>query len=292
MDITQYPVAPPKLVAIATEPGLKPNIKFPDPDLPGPPPQYGDDLTFGTNGIAPNGENVGSTEAELKPKMAHLLDYFTDDDSSGMARRLFNRFLAKQSQVTYFTDQALDKAADAHENMEYFCRAAWGAPWPWGVPPAPGKTRIHQALKAANWDLNALYAPNDLGAPAFDLGEKFSGGGPFGLIPHLGDPTGDWANGLGLMIDAVQYVYVVATQYRYDKDTHWYGIRLKYVGLDVFGLDNDDVNRYGKKKDGAWTKFGDAGIGFTAWWQLQHQHAYAPLITRFVVERTFQSPAE
>ena len=98
MDITQYPVAPPKIVAIATEPGLKPTYKFADPDLPGLPPEYGEDFTFGMNGIAPNGENVGSTEAELKPKMEHLLDYFAADDDSGMARRLFRKFLAKQSQ--------------------------------------------------------------------------------------------------------------------------------------------------------------------------------------------------
>src|SRR5437667_247815 len=121
MDCTKYPIAPPKIVAIATEPGLKPTYKFADPDFADFTPQYGEDFTFGVNGIAPNGEDVGSTEAELKPKMRHLLDYFAADDDSGKASRLFSKFLAKQSQVTYFTDNDLDKAAAAHENIQYFC---------------------------------------------------------------------------------------------------------------------------------------------------------------------------
>jgi len=280
MDCIQYPVAPPKIVAIATQSGLKPTYKFADPDLPGPPLLYGEDLTFGVKGIAPNGEDVGSTEAELKPKMLHLLDYFAADDDSGMAHRLFRKFLAKQSQVTYFTDKDLDKAAAAHENIQYFCSAALGAPYPWGIPPAPGKTRIHQALKAAKWDVNNLAAPTDLGAPAFNLGNK---------APHYtGDATGDWANGLGVMIDAVQYVYVVATHYHFNKVNNTYCIRLKYICYDVFGLDNEDIDEYGAMEDNSYTKFGEMGVGITAWWQLQHQHAYAPLVTRFVVEKTFE----
>jgi hypothetical protein len=281
MDCTKYPVAPPKIVAIAKEPGLSPTHDSIDRDLPGTPPKYGEDFTFGTNGIAPNGEDVGSTEAELKPKMAHLLDYFADDDDKGMARRLFNKFLAKQSQVFYFEDKDLNAAAAAHKNMQYFCLAALGAPPPIGIQPAPGKTRIHQALRAAKWDINNLVAPTDLGAPAFNLGDK---------APHYtGDATGDWANGLGVMIDAVQYVYVVATHYHYDQVANSYCIRLKYIGYDVFGLDNTDVDKYGAMKDNSYTKFGEMGVGITAWWQLQHQHNYAPLVTRFVVEKTFDS---
>jgi len=145
--------------------------------------------------------------------------------------------------------------------------------------------KIHQALKAANWDVNKLVAPTDLGAPAFNLGKKK------GSYWGLGDTTGDWANGLAVMIDAVQYVYVVATHYHYDKGINFYCIRLKYIGYDVFGLDNDDIDTYGAMKDNSYTKFGEMGVGITAWWQLQHQHAYAPLVTRFVVEKTFEIPA-
>lgn len=284
LDCTKHPVAPPKVVAIAKEPGLIPRHKFADPDLPAPPPDYGEDLTFGMNGVAPNGENVGSAEAELRPKMWHLLDYFAWDDNTGMARRLFTKFLAKQGQITMFADPDLDKAAAAHENIQDFCFRAMSGPPRFAIQPPPGKSRIHQALKAAKWNINNLVAPTDLGAPAFNLGRKYSWLG-------WGDSTRDWANGLGVMIDAVQYVYVVATHYHYNPTLNWYCIRLKFMGYDVFGLGEDDVDTYGAKKDNSYTKFGEMGVGITAWWQLQHQYGYAPVVTRFVVEKAFAYPA-
>src|SRR5262249_816384 len=121
-----------------------------------------------------------------------LLKVFDDDDDTDMARRLFDQFLAKQQQVIDWDDVDLTIAADAHPNIKTFCSRALGAPPPYGTPPDPGKTRIHQALKAANWDVTKLVAPTDLGPPAFNLGDQFT-------IPWV-DPTGDFANGLGLMI--------------------------------------------------------------------------------------------
>src|SRR5262249_15164861 len=199
--------------------------------------------------------------------------YFAIDDDSGTARRLFSKFLAKQSQVTLFTDTDLDKAVTDHENMHSFILRAMSGPVRVTVQPPPGKTRIHQALKAAKWDINQLVVPTDLGAPAFNLGDQYS--------VWDNDATGDWANGLAVMIDAVQYVYVVATHYNYDKDANSYCINLKFMGYDVFGLDNEDLKKFGAKEDNSWTRKGEMEVGITAWWQLQHQHAYAPLVTRF-----------
>jgi hypothetical protein len=66
-----------------------------------------------------------------------------------------------------------------------------------------------------------------------------------------------------------------------------YSIKLEYVFYDVFGLDDDDLKEYGA--DGGWVE-SDAAQGITAWWQLQHQHGYAPLITRIAFEREFRVP--
>ena len=34
-------------------------------------------------------------------------------------------------------------------------------------------------------------------------------------------------------------------------------------------------------------------VGITAWWQLQHQHGYAPLVTRCIVEKNHENvPAQ
>jgi hypothetical protein len=279
MDCKHVPVSPPKIVAIATDRSRKLLFKIPDPDLPGPSPKYGKDILFGVGNRAPGGRSVGDTEDKLKPQMYRLLLGFAAFDETGMAKRLFDKFLAKQNDVYYFDDPDLNAAAANHDNIKYFCAAALGAYPPNGVPPPPGKTRIHQALKAADWDVTKLIAPTDLGVPAFNLGTK-------GNVWSLGRPTEDWNNGLGLMIDGVQHVYVIATHYFYDETESMYCITLKYVFYDVFGLDDDDLKEFGKER---WYTQADEGV--VAWWQLQHQHGYAPLITRIVLERSYKVPA-
>src|SRR5215211_6809602 len=104
MDCTKYPVAPPKIVAIATDKYLTPTYDSIDKGLPGPAPKYGQDFSFGVGRRAPGGQNVGRSEAELKPRMEFLLRAFAADDDTGMARRLFDKFLARQTQVYYFQD--------------------------------------------------------------------------------------------------------------------------------------------------------------------------------------------
>jgi hypothetical protein len=271
MNCKSYPLAPPKIVAIATDKGLMPTNPLNDPNLPGTTPKYGQDLTYGVGRKAPEGHDVGKTEDELKPKMRKLLDIFASSDRTGMAKRLFDQFLAKQSTINYFDDKDLNAAAANHENIKYFCDAALGAPG--GKPPAPGKTRIHQALQAAGWDIKKSLAPTDLGVPAFNKGSK---------VWH----TEDFANGLGLMINGVQHVYIVATHYHYDSDANKYCISLQYRFYDVFGLDDVDLRDFGAKSDGL--LHSAAAVGITAWWQLQHQHGYAPLVTRIVLEKTYE----
>jgi hypothetical protein len=194
-------------------------------------------------------------------------------------------FWRKQSSVTFFDDPDLNVAAANHENIQSFCKAAMSIdarpPVMWGrgggrapVLPPP-RRRIHQALKEAGWDISKLIAPTDLGVPAFNVGTKEMS-------------SGDFDNGLGVMINGVQYVYVVATHYRVDSTAGRYCIKLRFVLYDVFGLDDDDLEEFGAKDNSA--PVIDAKVGITAWWQLQHQHDYAPLVTRVVVERTFEGP--
>jgi hypothetical protein len=99
--------------------------------------------------------------------------------------------------------------------------------------------------------------------------------------------TGDFNNGLGVMINGVQHAIVVAKAYHLDRTKNEYSIKLEYVFYDVFGLDADDLKEYGA--DGGWGD-SDAAQGITAWWQLQHQHGYAPLITRIAFEEEFTVP--
>ena len=276
MDCNAHPVAPPQIVAIATDKNINLQHSSVDKDLPGPPPQYGQDFTYNVGRAAPGGKSVGTTVDVLKDKVKRLVFTFARDDKTGMAKRLFVKFLAKQDRVYYFEDADLNAAAAKHDNILHFCSAALGAPYPYGIAPAPGVTRIHQALKAAGWDITKLIAPTDLGPPAFNLGNKTLG-------------TGDFGNGLGVMINGVQHAYVVATHYRYDPTINWYCLHLKFIFYDVFGLDDDDLEEYGADDDGVFSS--PQGEGITAWWQLQHQHGYPPLITRIEVKKSYLVPA-
>ena len=271
MKVPLAPIVPPRLVATAIDSGMKGTNPFPDPDLPtGVVPKYGPDLLFGTGGVAPSKYSVGTVEKDLQAKMRKLPGIFARNDLSGMATRIFNSFLTPQTKVDYFDDMDLSKAASMHSNILFFCDAALNAP---NMPHFnAGHGRIHQALKEANWDLSKAGCPSDLGVPAFNNGNKYV-------------QSGDWGNGLALMIDGVQHVYVLATKYAYDKASGEYGIELQYRFYDVFGLDDTDLRSYGASSDGLFTPAAEVGI--TAWWQLQHQFNYAPLITRIVLTRTY-----
>jgi hypothetical protein len=278
LDCRQHPILPPKVVAIATDTYLRPATPFPDAvNLPGvASPRYGQDITSGYRRPAPKKQDAGATPAILKPKMRRLLTIFASGDRTGMATRLFDAFLEDTCRlVVYFDDPALNAAAAAHGNINAFCNAALSAP---NSPHrSPGKIRIHQALKNAGWDINKITLPTDLGVPAFNLGRK-----------ELS--TEDFNNGLGVMINGIQHVYVVATHYHYDSASKQYCITLKYVIYDVFGLDDEDLEEFGAESISIFTPY--AKIGITAWWQLQHQHGYAPLITRAIVEKTYVAPAQ
>lgn len=280
MDCKLHPLKRPILVASATDKYLTPTYAFADPlNLPpGVVPRYGQDITHNVGRKAPKGQSVGTTEADLKPKMKRLLDIFAAGDKSGMAADLFAQFLSKRSSVTYFDNKSMTTAVLAHPNARHFLAAALGAPGSTGA--TPGRKRIHQALRDAGWDITKIVPPTDLGVPAFNTGRK---------TPFASFNTEDFANGLGLMINGVQYVYVLATHYDYDAKTRQYCIRLRYLFYDVFGLDDDDLREFGAESDGRFASA--AAVGITAWWQLQHQFGYAPLVTRIVLEWSVTIPA-
>ena len=212
--------------------------------------------------------------------MRKLLEVFASGDKSGMATRLFNAFLAENCRrVTYFDDPALNAAAEKHPNIDYWCKAALNAPdWPRHTPT---KLYIHQALKNANWDIGKIIVPTNLRVPAFNEGNQ---------TPFRRFNTEDFDNGLGLMINGVQHVYVVATYYHHEPTANHYVIRLKYFFYDVFGLDDEDLREFGAKSDSIFRT--DAGIGITAWWQLQHQHGCAPFVTRITLEKNYVVPTK
>lgn len=268
-----FQLAQPKIVAIATDSYLKPTMYVADALLPGRHVLgFGQDLSFARGRRQPHGPSVGKTPADLGGKMRVLLREFASNDPRGKARRLFDAFLKPQSSLLFWSDTGLTADAEAHPNITTFVHRALSAP---NSPErTEGQTRIHQALEKAGWDINAASPATGLGVPAFNRGSPAS---------H----TGDFNNGLGVMINGVQHAIVVAKAYHLDRAKNEYYLKLEYVFYDVFGLDDDDLIEYGA--DGGWFE-SDAAEGITAWWQLQHQHGHAPLITRIAFEREFRVP--
>lgn len=262
----------PKIIAIATDSYLKPTTTVADSLLPGGYALgFGQDLSFSSGRSQPHGPSVGTTPALLKSKMLHLLAEFASDDTHGKAQRLFDAFLAQRGAVSFWSDRDLSAAAEVHPNIITFVSRALSAP---NSPERSEAPRIHQALEKAGWDINAVKPVTGLGVPAFNRGYKIWS-------------TGDFANGLGVMINGIQHAIVIAKEYYYNRCNDEYYIKLEYVFYDVFGLDDDDLREFGA--DGGWYD-SDAAQGITAWWQLQHQHCYAPLITRIAFEKEFTVP--
>ena len=76
MDCSKNPLAKPVIVAVATDKYLTPTYPIPDPlYLPMVSAlKFGQDITFGYGRAAPKKESVGTSIADLKPKMTRLLD--------------------------------------------------------------------------------------------------------------------------------------------------------------------------------------------------------------------------
>ena len=182
------------------------------------------------------------------------------------------------------------------------------------IPQSPN-SRIHQALQASAWDVNSATVCNPV-APAFNDGA----GHDMNVAIVL--RSGDFGNGLFVMIDSVTHVLVFVNSYEYDRCRQQYTISSTFELYDSFGIDEDDIRKFGTGSE-RWQKavnarkaaeaakiaavvaqsdlgqaaaeiarleaqeIIDAAEGITAWWQLQHQFNYAPLITKATVKRTF-----
>ncbi len=275
----------------------------------------GQDITHSSGRSLPAGCRAADyDEQRLKQAMLGLLNIFASSDSEGTSKRLFNDFLKKQREVQIFTDDGLNKAVAQSFNFIGFADLTLGAPqsgFAYVKSAREGNAaregigdalRIHQSLRKAGWDINRVKLIEGLGPPAFNRGNQ---------IPFL--TSEDWANGLAAMINGVQYVFVYVEGYSYDSCKSEYDITLKFVLYDVFGLDDEDLRKNGLSSSSRsnWQHspfldaFAAAGIGaganvainhlheaaqraITAWWQLQHQFNYVPLLTKAVVYRSYR----
>ncbi len=228
---------------------------------------FGQDFEYGQDRAIPNeNASMGDNVEELIQQMEELREEVSGSDVGNLSALLMNRFTAKQSEQLLWSSDTYNARLSAHENIQHFMEAVLAAP---GLAQrGEGKQGLHQALVAANMDISAVDLIDDLGVPALNVGRR-------GLFK-----SGDWANGLAFMVNGIQYVYVFVTDYCYSQQAKTYTITLEYHFFDVFGLDDADVEEYGGS-------IFDASQGVVAWWQLQHQYEYPPLLTRGITSRSF-----
>lgn len=253
---------------------------------------FGQDLTHHLDEAASHGMRfVGSDVAVLQADVRKLPKLFAKDALSGAAPDLVEAFLSKKTNIELFTDGRLDAAVEKNQNFIDFASLAMGAQ---ATPNSAPKLRIHQSLEQAGWDVNRAMPVLDLGAPAFNHGRE---------LIKFGVNTEDFASGLALTMNGIQYVMIDVESYSYVSCQRRYKIDLRFALYDVFGLDDKDLAKFGAPGRLLTTvgaaiagepftavagNIRDAMIGITAWWQLQHHFDYAPLITRALVRKSFE----
>ena len=236
---------------------------------------FGKDITFGTGGKVPFGEEVSSVEADLRKAIVILTATY---DTTTKAATEFAEFLKKKSTPEIYTDSALDKTVSSDGNFIAFSEFTLNAPGTGHYD--AGRPRLHQALKINGWDINKVLELKGLGLLAFNQGTA---------TPYLSLNTGDHANGLTIMMDTVAHTLVFVSDYSYNSSLGTYDIELLFELYDAFGLDDEDVEGYGYKAK-IKNRF-EVNKGFTAWWQLQHQFSYAPLVTKVSITKSFKGIA-
>jgi len=260
----QHRLERPRTIGFARDPAIQAVRTYDERrNLFGYPLIFGPDIEHGTGRNIPFGSEVADNAAELANAMRRLLEHFARSDDAGIASRIFEHFLQGNAGVGYYEDPNIDFLASRHPNMTNFCDNLM-------------RTTIHDRLARAKWNINKMF-PNTLsGFASFNLGRVF----PFS--------TQDNANGMRLAVNSVQHVVAVAEGYYYDVAKNVYHIDVKFWMYDVFGLDDGDIEEFGNHGRLRFTK---EAIGFAAWWQLQHQFNYAPMITRWSIRREYTIPA-
>ena len=218
--------------------------------------RFDSDLSHGTGRALPHGQSVGDTVDVLSRKMRVLLQ-FAHSDRTGMAERMFNHFLAGNTEVTYFEDDDLNRAAEYHPSTDQLVHSSLG--------------HIYGHLLANNFDITMVPFSSQFAQVVFNRGSGWR-------------KTEDHANGLTIMVDRVTTARVFIDQYSHEGNI--WNIDLRFVLYDVFGLGDNDIETFGyRSQRGNLTRI---HAGFTAWWQLQHQHNFAPMITKIEFTKRFQ----
>lgn len=223
----------------------------------------------------------GISDIQAQDNMLYLINSQTSTKNGtyNVGEDMVNRFM--NSAGGEYENNTLNSVVESDPNFIFFKRAVI--------------YKILIKLKSVDWDISKLI-PNQLVRffnVAFNTEENHE-------------------DGLTILIDAVEHIEVYLIEYKPPNHSGDLYIKLKFVLYDTFGLDLEDVQKYGVRKShaGLWRNVAtipvstigliqtikhykdwksengriyvqnNYGSGFSSWWILQHRLGRKPFVTK------------
>ena len=233
--------------------------------------EIAEDMKFGTSfdlstikddKVRENLERLSKkSDEELFKNLINLAEWVSRGDLEGNNKRMIAEWQKKvyQTSADHYTDSRLTDAVFKEETTLSLISVV--------------KRLLHEALRVVNGDISRLSLNNYI--RQFKIKRpKF----PF---------SSDILHGLTFALNDTWGFKVTLLNYRYDATTKKYWAKLKFDVFDHFGLDKDDVVKFGsmeKVQDRAGKLAPDsicqqAADGFCSWFILQYKRGYKPFVT-------------
>ena len=204
------------------------------------------------------------SDDELFKNLINLAEWVSRGDLEDNNKRMIAEWQKKvyQTSEDHYTDSRLTDAVFKEETTQSLISEV--------------KRLLHEALRVVNGDISRLSISNYIGQ--FNIKRpKF----PF---------SSDKLHGLTFALNDTWGFKVTLLNYRYDATTKKYWAKLKFDVFDHFGLDKDDVEKFGsmenvQERAGKLAPVAldsicqQAADGFCSWFILQYKRGYKPFVT-------------
>ena len=275
-------IKPRVLIQTVTKPGFglkedRDEYEFEDAQGKGLTPasdEIAEDMKFGTSfdlstikddKVRENLERLSKkTDDELFKNLINLAKWVSSGDLEDNNKRIIAEWHRQvyQTSEDHYTDSRLTDAVFKEETTQSLISEV--------------KRLLHKALRVVNGDISRLSISNYIGQ--------------FNIKRPMFSSFSDKLHGLTFALNDTWGFKVTLLNYRYDATTKKYWAKLKFDVFDHFGLDKDDVEKFGsmenvQKQAGEYASVAldsicqQAADGFGSWFILQYKRGYKPFVT-------------
>ena len=275
-------IKPRVLIQTVTKPGFglkedRDEYEFEDAQGKGLTPasdKIAEDMKFGTSfdlstikddKVRENLERLSKkSDDELFKNLINLAEWVSSGDLEDNNKRIIAEWQRQvyQTSEDHYTDSRLTDAVFKEETTQSLISEV--------------KRLLHEALRVVNGDISRLSISNYIGQ--------------FNIKRPMFSSFSDKRHGLTFALNDTWGFKVTLLNYRYDATTKKYWAKLKFDVFDHFGLDKDDVVKFGsmEKVQDRVGKLApvvpdsicqQAADGFCSWFILQYKRGYKPFVT-------------